>query len=367
MSKPKAIVIYGGRSTEHEVSCRSASYIFKNIDRSRYDAYAFAVDKSGVWHAQNRAELETNIPESLPVAPHEKGDAESKTLLDSFFAREGKVTNTVVFNIIHGTTGEDGCLQGFFDLKDVAYVGPSLLGSAIAMDKVVAKQLAEAAGVAIVPYLAIRTAEWEKNGPALLSRAEHELRFPIFVKPASLGSSVGIRKAANPYELKDAVAYAFEFDERILLETGMNVREIEYACLGGYDPAMSVAGEVGVDEGFYSYEEKYSKVSKATVNVPAHLDAKLAAEGSALAKKVFEALNLYGLARIDLFLDKKTNQFYFNEANTLPGFTSISQYPKLWEHAGYSGQQLIGKLLDLALERRQKLNRLTRSVDTAKS
>lgn len=362
MSKMKAIVVYGGRSTEHEVSCRSASYIFKNIDRSRFDAYAFAVDKSGVWHAQNRLALEKNVPTTLPVAPHAEGDEDSKKLLESFFGRDSKVTNVVVFNIIHGTTGEDGCLQGFFDLKDVAYVGPSLLGSAIAMDKVVAKQLSEAAGVPIVPYLAIRTEAWEKSSGELLKRAEKELGFPIFVKPASLGSSVGIRKAGNATELKNAVNYAFEFDERILLETGMNVREIEYACLGGYDPLVSAAGEVGVDEGFYSYEEKYSQASKATVNVPAKIDPELAKEGARLAKKVFEALNLYGLSRIDLFLDKKTNKFFFNEANTLPGFTVISQYPQLWEHAGYSGSQLIAKLLDLAIDRREKLNRLKRSV-----
>ncbi|MBC7533899.1 MAG: D-alanine--D-alanine ligase [Oligoflexus sp.] len=366
MAKIKAIVVYGGRSTEHEVSCRSASYIFKNIDRSRFDAYAFAVDKAGVWHAQNRNQLEKNIPTTLPVAPHAMGDEDSRKLLEAFFSREGKVDNAVVFNIIHGTTGEDGCLQGFFDLKDVPYVGPSLLGSSIAMDKVVAKQLSEVAGVPIVPYLAIRQSEWEKNdGKAkdqLLKKAEKDLGFPIFIKPASLGSSVGIRKAANPNELKDAVSYAFEFDERILLETGMNVREIEYACLGGYDPEVSAAGEVGVEEGFYSYEEKYSQASKATVQVPAKLDDALAKQGAVLAKKVFEALNLYGLARIDLFLDKKTNKFFFNEANTLPGFTVISQYPKLFEHAGYSGQQLISRLLDLAVERRHKLNRLTRSV-----
>lgn len=364
MAKIKAIVVYGGRSTEHEVSCRSASYIFKHIDRSRFDAFAFAVDKSGVWHAQNRLELEKSIPATLPVAPHADGDEESKRLLEAFFSREGKVGNSVVFNIIHGSTGEDGCLQGFFDLKDVAYVGPSLLGSAIAMDKVVAKQLAAAAGVPVVPYLAMRSSEWETDGSKerLLKKAEKDLGFPIFVKPASLGSSVGIRKASHTAELKDAISYAFEFDERILLEVGMNVREIEYACLGGYDPLISAAGEVGVEEGFYTYEEKYSETSKATVNVPAKLDEGLAKQGALFAKKVFEALNLYGLARIDLFLDKKTNSFFFNEANTLPGFTVISQYPKLWEHGGYSGPQLIARLLDLAVERRQKLNRLTRSV-----
>lgn len=363
MAKPKAIVVYGGRSTEHEVSCRSASYIFKNIDRNRFDAYAFAVDKTGVWHAQNRVELEKNIPTSLPMNKHEAADAESKALLDKFFSREGKPgDDVVVFNIIHGTTGEDGCLQGFFELKDVAYVGPSLLGSAIAMDKVVAKQLAESAGVPIVPYLAVRTHEWESNAAAVIKEAESTLTFPIFVKPASLGSSVGIRRAKDKAELKDAIQYAFEFDERILLETGMNVREIEYACLGAYAPEISAAGEVGVDQGFYSYEEKYASTSKATVEVPAKLDPAFAKQGAELALKVFKALSLHGLSRVDLFLEKSSGKFYLNEVNTLPGFTSISQYPKLFEHAGYSGTQLIGKLLDLAIERRLKLKRLTRSV-----
>lgn len=363
MAKPKAVVVYGGRSTEHEVSCRSASYIYKNIDRSRFDVFAFAVDKAGVWHAQNRIELEKNIPTSLPVSGHESGDAESKALLDRFFSRDTKPgDDVVVFNIIHGTTGEDGCLQGFFDLKDVAYVGPSLLGAAIAMDKVVAKQLAEAAGIPIVPYVAIRAFEWEKNSALILKQAEAKLGLPIFVKPASLGSSVGIRRATTSAELKDAVQYAFEFDERVLLETAMNIREIEYACLGTYDPQVSAAGEVAVDEGFYSYEEKYSNESKATVQVPAKLDPAIAQEGAKLAVRIFQALNLYGLSRVDLFLEKSTGKFFMNEVNTLPGFTSISQYPKLFEHAGYSGSQLIGKLLDLAIDRRSKLSRLNRSV-----
>ena len=363
MAKPKAVVVYGGRSTEHEVSCRSASYIYKNIDRDRFDVYAFAVDKSGIWHAQNRIELEQNIPPSLPVNTHERGDPESKILLDRFFSRENKPgVDVVVFNIIHGTTGEDGCLQGFFDLKDVAYVGPSLLGAAIAMDKVVAKQLAEAAGIPIVPYLAVRMTDWEKSPASILKDAETKLGLPIFVKPASLGSSVGIRRATTPAELKDAIQYAFEFDERVLLEMAMNIREIEYACLGGFDPEVSAAGEVGVDAGFYSYEEKYSSASKATVQVPAKLDSALAQEGAKLASRIFRALNLYGLSRVDLFLEKSTGKFYLNEVNTLPGFTSISQYPKLFEHAGYTGAQLIGKLLDLAIDRRSKLDRLSRSV-----
>lgn len=363
MSKIKAIVVYGGRSTEHEVSCRSAAYIFRNIDRSRFDAYAFGVDKAGVWHAQDRFELEKNPPTPLPIHDHGKGDAESKALLDRFFSRDQMPgADVVVFNIIHGTFGEDGCMQGLFELKDVAYVGCSLLGSAISMDKVVAKQLAESAGVPIVPYIAFRSFEWDKDASSLLKHAEEKLGFPIFVKPATLGSSVGVRKANTAAELKSAVQFALEFDERVLLEKALTVREIEFACLGGYDPKLSAAGEVGVDAGFYTYEEKYSDASKATVQVPAKLEASAAKAGEKFAHQVYQALNLYGLSRIDLFLEKSSGNFYFNEANTLPGFTSISQYPQLFEHGGYSGQRLVSELFDHALARHARLKRLNRTL-----
>lgn len=361
MSKMKAVVLYGGRSTEHEVSCRSASYIFRNIDRNRFDAFAVGIDKEGQWQPQDRLALLKDCPTTMPIAKN-ASDAESRKLVQDIFRTDSAKNDIVIFNIIHGTTGEDGMLQGFFDLQGIAYVGPSLLGAAAAMDKVVAKQLAELAGVPVVPSVAIRASEWEANTQHYLDLAQSRLQFPIFVKPASLGSSVGIRKVKDATELKAAIFYAFEFDERILLETGMEVREIEFACLGGYDPDVSTAGEVGVAEGFYSYEEKYSSSSKADVLIPAPLDERLVKEGQDLAKKVFKALNLYGLARIDLFLTKKDNRFYFNEANTLPGFTSISQYPKLWEHAGMSGQNLVSRLLDLAIDRRRQQDRLKRSI-----
>lgn len=362
MSKMKALVLYGGRSTEHEISCRSASYIYRHIDRSLFDVYAIAIDKQGRWLPQNREMLEKLRPDILPVNPGEEADAASKKLLAHIFETGTRKDELVVFNILHGTYGEDGCTQGFLDMQGIAYVGPGTLGSALAMDKVVAKKLVAAAGVPVVPYLAFRADEWHARRAHIVQEIAAQLRFPIFVKPASLGSSVGIRKVGDKATLEEAIVHALSFDEKILIETGLEVREIEYACLGGYEPKISQPGEVGVASGFYSYEEKYSSASKAEVKVPAVLDPELREEGKDLTARIYRALNLYGLARIDLFLTRQEQKFYFNEANTLPGFTSISQYPQLWEHSGYKPMQLVSELLELAISRHRHLGRLHRSV-----
>ncbi len=362
MGKLKAVVLYGGRSTEHEISCRSASFIYRNIDRQRYDVYAIAIDKQGLWLPQDRKRLEAQCPELMPVEAHSPSDPESQALLQRIFQVGQDKDDIVIFNILHGTYGEDGCIQGFLDMQGIAYVGPGTLGSAVAMDKVVAKQLVAAAGLPIVPYVSFRAAEWREKGAALLAEIGQNLRFPVFVKPASLGSSVGVHKVSNPELLSAAIEDALRFDERILVETGFKVREIEYACLGAYTPDVSLPGEVGVPEGFYSYEEKYSSASKAQVLVPAPLEAALAETGRKMAARIFQALNLYGMARIDLFLNLEDQSFYFNEANTLPGFTSISQYPKLWECSGVNARDLIARLLQLALDRRAQQRSLTRTV-----
>jgi D-alanine-D-alanine ligase len=360
--KTKAVLIYGGQSTEHEVSRRSAAYIWKNIDRQKFDAFAIGIDKEGRWHAQNRQELEGSHPTEMPMQSGDKADAESAAVLKKIWTQGADNSDLVVFDIVHGTTGEDGMMQGFFDLQRIPYVGPGILGSACAMDKVVAKQLVEYAGVPVVPYVALRLHDWLERKSALLDEAVQKLKFPMFVKPASLGSSVGINKVDDKAALEKAISYALEFDDRVLIETGVNAREIEYACLGGYAPQLTFPGEVGVAKGFYTYDEKYSSSSKAEVLVPAPLSKELAEEGRDISRKVFHALNLYGLARIDLFLEKSTNKYYFNEANTLPGMTAISQYPKLWEHEGMTGKELISKLFDTALERRKIQLGLKRSV-----
>jgi D-alanine-D-alanine ligase len=247
-------------------------------------------------------------------------------------------------------------------LQGIACVGSGILGSAAAMDKVVAKQLVAYAGVPIVPYVSFRSEEWHSQRQHWLEKIREELRFPLFVKPASLGSSVGIRKVNHEKEVEDAIQNALTFDEKILVETGLAVREIEFACLGAYEPKVTAPGEIGVPSGFYTYEEKYASTSRAEVQVPAKLDRELVIQGQAMSKTIFRALNLYGLARIDLFLTRDEGKFYFNEANTLPGFTSISQYPQLWEHSGYEAKALVSELLDLAIQRRRQASQLTRSI-----
>lgn len=362
MSKMKAVVLYGGRSTEHEISCRSASYIFRHIDRTLFDVYAIAVDKSGRWIPQNRQKLAETRADTLPIGSADEADEASKKLLAQIFETGTRKDEIVIFNILHGTYGEDGCTQGFLDMQGIAYVGPGTLGSALAMDKVVAKKLVAAAGVPVVPYVAFHAEEWYARRESILQEATNTLRFPLFVKPASLGSSVGIRKVQDKSALQEAIIHALTFDEKILVETGLDVREIEYACLGSYDPKISKPGEIGMPSGFYSYDEKYSKGSKAEVKVPAELDERIVEEGRGLARRIFRALNLYGLARVDLFLTRQEQKFYFNEANTLPGFTSISQYPQLWEHSGYQPTQLVSELLELAISRHRHLGRLHRSI-----
>ncbi len=360
--KLKAVLIYGGQSTEHEVSRRSAAYIWRHIDRKRFDAFAIAIDKAGHWLPQNRSELERQLPNEMPMQAADKADQESRELVQKIWTPAADNRDVVIFNIVHGTTGEDGMMQGFFDLQGIAYVGPGILGAAIAMDKVVAKQLVEAAGIPVVPYVAARLHEWQEQKSLVMHAALDKLQFPMFVKPSSLGSSVGICRVQDRLELERAVDFAFEFDDRVLIETGVDAREIEYACLGGYAPKLSAPGEIGVPTGFYSYEEKYSQASKAEVKVPAPLAKDLADQGRDLSLRIFSALNLYGMARIDLFLTKKDHKFYFNEANTLPGMTAISQFPKLWEHAGLSGEQIISALLDGALQRRKAQSSLKRSL-----
>jgi D-alanine-D-alanine ligase len=269
-------------------------------------------------------------------------------------------SSTIVFPVIHGTGGEDGSLQGLLDMANVAYVGADTLASAIGMNKLVAKKLVEAEGIPIVPYVSLRRYEWEERGEALLEDMRSKLSWPVFVKPASLGSSVGISRVKDRAGLVSAIDEALRFDERVLVETGLLVREIEFALMGGYEPLVSAAGEVISDAGFYSYDEKYSAKSRALVKVPAALDPAKECEGQELARRIFKALELHGMARIDLFLTKDTGQYYFNEVNTIPGFTSISQFPQLWQHAGLSPTQLIDRLIESAQDRARERAALLR-------
>jgi D-alanine-D-alanine ligase len=267
----------------------------------------------------------------------------------------------VVFPILHGTNGEDGTIQGLLELAEVAFVGPDTLGSAVGMDKVVSKKLAQAAGVPVVPWLDTRAQFWPDHHERILAEAANSLGFPLFVKPARLGSSVGVTKAKSKDELRRACELALSFDDRIMIEKGLSVREIEVAVLGDYDPDVSVPGEVIPHAEFYSYDAKYIDADGASMAIPAVLEPAQVKTAQQLAKQVFTALDLYGMARVDLFLDKTTGAFYFNEVNTIPGFTEISQYPLLWQASGVPPRALLDRLVELALKRQQTKAKLARS------
>jgi D-alanine-D-alanine ligase len=355
MSKIPVMVLYGGRSTEHEVSCRSAAFILRNLDPNKYETIPVAIDKSGQWLPQDRSEILGERDATVAIIRKQAANR------DELLSRK----DLVVFPMLHGTFGEDGTIQGLLDLAEVAYVGADTTGAAIGMDKIISKKLAADAGLPIVPYVEIRAGEWEKNKDQLLAACERTLSYPMFVKPARLGSSVGITKVkSGRTELVKACETALSFDDKILVETGLNVRELECAILGGTSPEASVVGEIDVTSAdFYDYAAKYEDPNAAKIIIPANLSAAVSENVRDLALKVFSALNLYGLARIDLFLVRGTeSDLYFNEVNTMPGFTSISQYPMLWKASGVDGPRLIDRLITLATERQLRRKNLLRSV-----
>ena len=362
-------VVFGGQSTEHEISCRSAAAILKHIPRDKFHIAALAVTHDGRLIGQNLERIEQQNNETIEIIDGEKADAQAEQVLAAIRARingtsySGKLDDVIIFSILHGTYGEDGCWQGLWELAGLPYIGAGVLGSAVAMDKVVAKKLVEAAGVPVVASISFRSEQWQTDKASILSEAKAKLGDTYFVKPATLGSSVGISKASSAAELEAAITLALTFDEKVLIEKAVDAREIEFAALGYSDPELSLPGEVVAASGFYSYESKYIDKTAAEVIVPARdLNEEKINEGLELAKKAFCALNLFGISRIDFFIEKSTGHYFFNEANTLPGFTSISQYPQLWKAMGRDWQKLISDMAETALYRYRQEAKLKRRV-----
>jgi len=352
-------VIYGGRSGEHEVSIVSASSIFKHLDKDRYTPVPIRIEKDGRWVLPDRppavvsaADVTKLGPDSTDVAP----------TVEPTVAMRGL---DVIFPVLHGPYGEDGTVQGLLELVNIAYVGAGVLGSAVGMDKAVMKTLFAAHDLPIVPHLTIMRSDWHANAKTITSRVVKELRYPVFVKPANLGSSVGISKAKTDQELCDAMALALRFDKKIVIEAGVpNAREIECAVLGNDEPEASVPGEIIVThrDGFYSYTAKYIDADGATTKIPADLPAATIEKVKRLSVDAFRALELSGMARVDFFVDGQTGALFLNEVNTIPGFTSISMYPKMWEASGLSYPALLDRLLTLALERHADKQQLDTSI-----
>ncbi len=316
--KLRVAVIFGGRTGEHEVSLRSAQAILNAMDPARYEKLEYFIDRQGKWS-----------PHPILPEPGAHPDID------------------VVFPVLHGTFGEDGTVQGLLELADLPYVGAGVLGSAVSMDKDMMKRVCRERDLPVVEYLSFHRGQADPQ--AICGR----LPFPVFVKPANLGSSVGISKASNCVELEAALALAAQFDYKIIVERGIDGRELECSVLGNETPIASLPCEILPSRAFYDYEDKYLLDLARTV-VPADLPPETTAEVRRLALECYRAVECEGMARVDFLLESATGKLYLNEINTIPGFTSISMYPKMWEHSGIGFSALIDRLIELALSRQER-------------
>jgi D-alanine-D-alanine ligase len=365
-NKLRVGIIFGGRSGEHEISLRSARSIVDAIDRDQYAVSLIGIDRSGRWHLLDEPAFRQLTDAALPALNGTGNEVMlsaapgTRSLIETARPSVPIAQLDVVFPVVHGTFGEDGTVQGLLELADIPYVGAGVLGSAVGMDKDVQKRLLQAAGVAVVPFLTTTRTRWAAEAPALSAQAA-ALGLPLFVKPANLGSSVGITKVKTFDRLAAAVTAAFEYDNKVLIEQGIDGREIECAVLGNDEPAASVPGEICPHAEFYSYEAKYIDEHGAALRIPAPLTEAQTATVRELAVRVFQLLDGAGMARVDFFLERGTGTLYVNEINTIPGFTTVSMYPKLWEASGVPYKQLIARLIDLALQRHAERSRLKRT------
>jgi D-alanine-D-alanine ligase len=359
--KMKIGVLYGGRSGEHDVSLCSAASVVSALDSNKYEVTAVGIDRDGKWYVQEKPEIVAHKDFGKILSLKKRGkwlvnhfEQKNKLHLYNIKNKNEEIVIDVVFPVLHGTFGEDGTLQGLLELAMVPYVGADVTGSAVGMDKDIAKRLLKEANIPVVPSLTINKQQWKDKYKVIVLRALDKLGLPVFVKPVCTGSSVGVKKVKEKESLSEAIDFAFQFDARVMIEKAIDCREIECAVLGNENPAASILGEIIPNHEFYSYEAKYIDPNGAALKIPAQIDTPLADTIRKTAVEGYMALGCSSMARVDFFLDKKTNEFYLNEINTIPGFTSISMYPKLWETTGLKYSELLDKLIQLALERHQK-------------
>ena len=383
MTKLRIGILFGGRSGEHEVSLLSAASVLNAIDKNKFEVVPIGITKEGRWLTSDHAErllqgkapdhesrhLRAGDPEATPAAavlangegvivppePHAAALTPFQSEAPARRAADRAINVDVIFPVLHGTFGEDGTIQGLLELADIAYVGAGVLGSAAGMDKDVMKSLFRSAGLPIVKHVTFLRSQWDENPKPIQKRIESKLKYPVFVKPANLGSSVGISKARDRKELGPAIEEAAKFDRKIVIEAGVGgkknkAREIECAVLGNDKPQASIPGEIVPVKEFYDYNAKYLDEGSELI-IPAKLTKAEAKKVQALAIAAFQAVDCSGLARVDFLMDPKTRKIWLNEINTMPGFTSISMYPKLWAASGVSYPELIEKLIQLGVER----------------
>ncbi len=355
--KVRVAVIFGGQSAEHDVSLRSAQTVFDALDPDRYEVIPIGVGRDGQWLTGGdpfRQLTSTSpffaLPASSPAADQEEAPPIDQDLEQTTLPTGLDQEVDVVFPVLHGPMGEDGTVQGMLELTGLPYVGSGVLGSAVAMDKAIARTILTEAGLPQVKWRLVRRKEWEHHPELIVEWAVDLFGFPCFVKPANMGSSVGVAKAHDAAELAIAFATAAHFDRRIIIEEAVDARELEVSVLGNDEPIASVAGEIEASNEFYDYEAKYVDEGSKLI-IPAELDGKTLVYLQEIAIDAFRTLDLAGLARVDFFLERNTDHIYINEVNTLPGFTSISMFPMLWEATGIPLAELVDRLIALALER----------------
>jgi len=364
--KCKLGIIFGGRSGEHEVSLMSSRSVLSVLDKDKYQIAQIGIDREGRWWSGGNViekfeKGNTNglfrvflLPEPENTILYRWGDNNEKKDVLALTELD------VIFPVLHGTFGEDGTIQGFFEMADIAYIGAGVLGSSLGMDKGAFKDVMRANGIPVVDCIVCTRKDAESNINDIIRQAEQLFPYPVFIKPANLGSSVGITKAKNRSDLVEGIVEAAQYDRRILIEKGISAREIEVSVLGNEHPRASVVGEIIPSDEFYSYKAKYID-GKSALYIPAQISEELSKQVQNFAIKAYEATDCAGMARVDFLLDNSTEKLYLNEINTIPGFTSISMYPKLWEASGLSYANLIDELIHLALERKMERNKSKRT------
>lgn len=359
-SKLRVAVLFGGRSGEHEVSLMSARNVLSALEPAKYEVTQIGITHEGTWLTGEDVlgkfkdgKTEGLLPAILSPDPSERG----VYVFEGFSGLRKWADVDVYFPVLHGTFGEDGTIQGLFELADVAYVGAGVVGSAVGMDKGVFKDVMIANNIPIVDTLVVLRTEIEKDMLAIIEKAERLAEYPLFTKPANLGSSVGVTKCNNRSDLQEGLMEAASFDRRVLIQKGIrNAREIEVSVLGNDEPIASVCGEILPSREFYSYESKYIDGTSGLV-IPAPLSVETSELIREYAVRAYKAIDCAGLARVDFFVEKDTGRVHLNEVNTIPGFTRISMYPKLWEASGLSYAKLVDRLIELAMQRKAERDR----------
>jgi len=369
-------ILFGGRSGEHEVSLTSAQGVMKAIDKDKYEVVPIGITKGGRWlvggDPLKALRAAADMPPALAAVSDEKAEAPQTVLVPlepgpSALTKAGAPLEIdVIFPILHGPHGEDGTVQGLLELTGLPYVGAGVTASAVGMDKALAKDIFRTHGLPVLPYRVVLRKTWESNPAGVVAGCEAELHYPMFTKPANLGSSVGVSKVHNQGELTAGLDEAARFDRKLIVEQGIEAREIEVSVLGNDDPIASVPGEIIPSREFYSYAAKYIDDASELL-IPAPISEEHTEQVRGLAVEAYVAIDCAGMARVDFLMDKASQKIWLNEVNTIPGFTPISMYPKLWEATGISYTELIDRLIQLALERHEDKGRSDTSFDVSRA